>query len=149
MPQYVAVAADQVYVVADRPRQRRFLPDGGRFVSMTKIHGGGAGAGGKLRDDCRRVTLADHQFAASTPDMTVETRETVMQPPATGAAGIHLVRHIYGHNRPARDHRSGKRRIVDQAQIAPEPEQDGRHRQGLVLAPSIIAGADITTCNRM
>ncbi len=102
-----------------------------RFVAAVPVDFGAAVARAELGEDLRGFAAADDEFRAEPGEAALKLRETVMQPPAAGRARRPVLRvrfeDVQRQDAAAALDRVRQRRVVGDAQIVAEPEDDGVH----------------------
>jgi len=97
------------------------------------VHGRGAGFGGQPGQRLGRLASTDDQPAAQRPQIAIERRKAVMQPPTAGPAPNKAVvapflalgrEDVDGYD-VFRGQRGVECRVVGKAQILAEPDEDG------------------------
>lgn len=120
--------------------------DGGFDASVPKYSRRSGGLD-QIAQDARRSAASESEARADSTQRVGEFGERVMQPPTGCAAGRRLV--VFGRRPDEKGdygavalRSRGERRVVAQAQVATEPDDDGRYGGNLAL--SNVAAPDAT-----
>ncbi len=117
--------------VAQAGLDRRITRDGGRIVETIPHDLGGTDLARKLGQRGQRGSSTQGECNTLRAQRRIESGQAVVQPPSTrstrrpGAFFFRCV-HVHRHDVVAVRHGRGKRRVVRQPQVAPEPDESGR-----------------------